>query len=50
LPLDVRVAVENSISLGMLPAVSVAAEKARLPPPVPPIAFSPRPSPEGMVR
>ncbi len=50
LPLDVRVAVENTISLGMLPAVSVAAEKARLPPPVPPIAFSPRPSPEGLLR
>ncbi len=44
LPLDVRVALENNISLGVLPAVSVVAEKARLPPPVPPVALSSRPS------
>lgn len=50
LPLDVRVAVENTISLGILPAISVAAEKARLPPPVPPVAFSPRPAPGAVSR
>lgn len=47
LPLDVRVALENNISLGVLPAISVAAEKARLPPPIPPLALSPRPAPSG---
>ncbi len=43
-PLDVRVALENAISFGILPAISVAAEKARLPPPIPPVSLSPRPA------
>lgn len=43
LPLDVRVSIENGISMGVLPLIGVVAEKARLPPPIPPLALSPRP-------
>ncbi len=43
LPLDVRVAIETNISLAVLPVIGIIAEKARLPPPIPPFAFSPRP-------
>ena len=45
LPLDVRVDIESKISLQVLPVVGIAAEKARLPPPIQPFAFSPRPAP-----
>ncbi len=43
-PLDVRVAIENTISFMILPALGVVAEKVRLPPPMPPVSFSPRPT------
>jgi len=43
IPLDIRVGIENAIS-SIWPVVSIAAEKAVLPPPIQPLAFSPRPT------
>ncbi len=42
IPIDIRVGIENAIS-SIWPIVSIAAEKAVLPPPMQPLAFSPRP-------
>ncbi|GCC10789.1 hypothetical protein IPdc08_00826 [archaeon] len=47
IPLEIRVSIENAIST-IWPVVSIAAEKAVLPPPMQPLAFSPRPTVENL--